>query len=67
MTCMRCGACVDGCPRGAARWHIKGTPLSASPETARLFYLYAGWGFAALFGGTIITGTLSRLLSLVVG
>ncbi|MGA2447327.1 MAG: 4Fe-4S binding protein [Polyangiaceae bacterium] len=60
--CTKCGACVDACPRAAARWHIKGTPLSTSPEVARLFYSYAAWGFASLFGGAIIATTLSKLL-----
>ena len=63
LSCMKCGACVDACPKGAARFHVKGTSLKASPETARMLYLYAGWGFAALFGGHIITGSLAKLLN----
>ena len=62
LSCVKCGACVDACPKGAARFHVKGTPLKASPETARLLFLYAAWGFAVLFGGSIIAGTLSKLL-----
>ncbi len=62
MSCMKCGACVDACTKGAARWHVKGTPLGASPETARLLYLYPAWSFATLFGGSIIAGTLAQLL-----
>jgi len=64
MSCMKCGACVDACTRGAVRWHIKGTPLTASPETARLLYLFPAWAFATLFGGSIIAGTLTKLLQL---
>jgi ferredoxin-type protein NapH len=64
MSCMKCGACVDACTKGAVRWHIKGTSLTASPETARLFYLFPAWAFATLFGGSIIAGTLTKLLQL---
>ena len=66
MSCMRCGACVDACTKDAARWHVKGTSLSASPETARLLYLYPAWAFATLFGGSIIAGTVEKLVHLAV-
>lgn len=65
MSCMKCGACVDSCPKGAALWHIKGTPVGGSPETARLLHLYAAWFFAAMFGGSIIAGSLAKLVGLV--
>jgi polyferredoxin len=64
LSCMRCGACVDGCPTGAARWHIKGTGLSASPEIARLMHLYAAWAFATMFGGSIIANSLQKILGI---
>jgi ferredoxin-type protein NapH len=63
-SCMRCGACVDQCPRGAVRWHVRGTPLSARSETARLLFLYAGWAFATMFGGTILAGSLSHIFEM---
>ena len=66
MSCMKCGACVDACARGAAVWHIKGTEVGASPERARLMHLYAAWAFAAMFGGSIIANTLSKLFGLVI-
>jgi ferredoxin len=59
---MRCGACVDACATGAARWHLQGT--RAPSERARLLFLYAGWGFACLFGGTIIASSLASLIHL---
>jgi Pyruvate/2-oxoacid:ferredoxin oxidoreductase delta subunit len=62
INCMRCGACVDVCRKDAAVWHIKGTPVGAAPERARLLHLYAAWGFATMFGGSIIAGTLAKML-----
>src|SRR5271157_3279661 len=62
MSCMKCGACVDACPKGAAVWHIRGTDVAVKPERARLMFLYAAWAMAAMFGGSIITGGLETLL-----
>jgi ferredoxin len=64
MSCMKCGACVDVCPRGAAVWHIKGTDVGSGKERARLLHLYAAWAFAVMFGGSIIAGTLQKLIGL---
>jgi polyferredoxin len=66
ITCMKCGACVDGCPNGAALWHIKGTKVGEKPETARLLHLYAAWLFASMFGGSIIAGSLEKIVGLFV-
>lgn len=63
-SCMRCGACVDACSRSAVRWHLAGT--KAPSERARLLFLYAGWGFATLFGGSILGSSLSRLVHVLV-
>jgi ferredoxin-type protein NapH len=65
-SCMRCGACIDVCRKDAAVWHIKGTPVGLKPERARLLFLYAGWVFATMFGGSIIAHSLERLIGLVV-
>jgi polyferredoxin len=66
LSCMRCGACVDSCPKDAAVWHIKGTELAVAPERARLLYLYAAWAFATMFGGSIIAGSLEKIVRIFV-
>jgi ferredoxin-type protein NapH len=66
LSCMRCGACVDSCPKDAAVWHIKGTALAVAPERARLMYLYAAWAFATMFGGSIIAGSLEKIVRIFV-
>jgi ferredoxin-type protein NapH len=67
LSCMKCGACVDACRKDAAVWHLKGTGVAVAPERARLFYLYAAWLFAIMFGGSIIAATLQKLLRVVIG
>ena len=62
MSCMKCGACVDVCPKDAAVWHIKGTEVASNPERARLLLLYGAWGMAIMFGGTVISGGLATIL-----
>ena len=62
MSCMKCGACVDACPRQAIVWHIKGTEAGVKPERARLMFLYAAWAMAVMFGGSIIAQGLSTIL-----
>lgn len=62
INCMQCGACVDACPRNTIVWHIKGTPVGEAPERARLLHLYAAWAFAVMFGGSIIAGSLTKML-----
>jgi polyferredoxin len=62
MSCMKCGACVDACPRQAVVWHIKGTEIAWKPERARLMFLYAAWAMAIVFGGSIIAQGLATIL-----
>ena len=64
MNCTKCGACVDACPTQAAVWHLKGTPVGPKAERARLLYLFTGWGFATMFGGSILAGSLATLFHL---
>ncbi len=66
LECMKCGACVDSCPKQAAVWHIKGTPVGVSSERARLLFLYCGWGVATMFGGSILANSLQKLFGLFV-
>ena len=65
MSCMKCGACVDACPRHAINFHIKGTGTEASPERARLMFLYSAWALAIMFGGTIIAQGLHTILHFI--
>ena len=66
LSCMKCGACVDACPRQAIVWHIKGTQIAWKPERARLMFLYGAWALAVMFGGTIIAQGLAVILHFVV-
>jgi polyferredoxin len=66
MSCMKCGACVDVCPREAIVWHIKGTQIAWKPERARLMFLYGAWAMAIMFGGSIIAQGLAAILHIVV-
>lgn len=62
LNCMKCGACVDSCMKGAAVWHLKGTPVAVHPERARLLFLYGAWAMATMFGGSILAGSLATML-----
>jgi len=66
MSCMKCGACVDACVKNAIVWHIKGTEVACKPERARLMFLYAAWGMAVMFGGSIIAEGLATILHVFV-
>jgi polyferredoxin len=65
LSCMKCGACVDACPRQAIVWHIKGTQIAWKPERARLMFLYGAWALAVMFGGTIIAQGIATILHFV--
>ncbi|MGD0681327.1 MAG: 4Fe-4S binding protein [Terracidiphilus sp.] len=66
MSCMKCGACVDVCPRQAIVWHIKGTEIAWKPERARLMFLYSAWAMAVMFGGSIIAQGIYTILHFIV-
>ncbi|MBP2652722.1 MAG: 4Fe-4S ferredoxin [Firmicutes bacterium] len=65
LSCTKCGKCVDICPRQAIRFHIKGTSVSASAESARLLFLYPAFIFATAVGGGMVYGAMVRVLKLV--
>jgi ferredoxin len=64
LSCCKCGRCVDECPKGAATFHVKGTPLRPRDGRARLLFLYPAFLFLITFGGGMIQGGLYRLLLL---
>jgi ferredoxin len=51
LNCVKCGRCADGCPKGAIGYHVRFTQVMKHPTTARLLFLYASFGFLALFSG----------------
>jgi ferredoxin-type protein NapH len=61
LNCMKCGACVDSCKKGAAVWHLKGTRVAVQPERARLLFLYGAWALATMLGGSILAYSLTTL------
>ena len=62
LNCMKCGACVDACKKNAAVWHLKGTPVAAKPERARLLFLYGAWALATMFGGSVLANGVHTLI-----
>jgi polyferredoxin len=64
-TCTKCGGCADVCPQQAIAFHIKGTRVGASTNTARILFLYPAFIIFAAFGGGIITGGLWAILKLI--
>jgi len=50
LSCMKCGACVDICPRQAVVWHIKGTGIQAKSEPAWRRFPYIICAVSVLIG-----------------
>jgi ferredoxin-type protein NapH len=65
MSCTKCGQCVDGCPKGAISYHIKGTSVGVSPNVARVLFLYPAYILFSVLGGQIMTAGLWRILKWV--
>jgi ferredoxin-type protein NapH len=64
ISCSKCGKCVDDCPKGAATFHLKGTPLVLGDGRARLFFLYPAFLFLIIFNGWMMQDGLRRLFLL---
>jgi NAD-dependent dihydropyrimidine dehydrogenase PreA subunit len=62
LSCSKCGKCVDDCPKGAATFHIKGTPLRLGDKKARLLYLYPAFLFLVTFGSGMIQDAMRRVI-----
>jgi polyferredoxin len=65
VTCTKCGRCVDECPRNAISYHIKGTPVGAKSQVARLMFVYAAFLLLAIMGSGMIAGAVRRILLLI--
>jgi len=64
ITCVKCGRCVDLCPKGAAAYQIKGV-TGDHGDACRTLALYAFFMFMAIFlGGDFING-IQRLLTFI--
>jgi len=64
LSCCKCGKCVDTCAKGAAAFHVKGTPAGSAPEGARLLFIYPAFLFLATFGGGMLLDAMRRVLLL---
>jgi ferredoxin-type protein NapH len=65
ITCTKCARCIDVCPKNAISFHIKGTPLQASPAVARVLYLYPGFVLLFFWSSGSVAGALHRIVKLI--
>jgi ferredoxin-type protein NapH len=64
LTCTRCGRCIDGCSKGAASYHIRGTPPGVRSQVARLMFVYPAFLLLGIMGSGMIAGAVQRLVLL---
>lgn len=64
ITCVKCGRCVDVCPKGAAAYHIKGVSGDHG-DICRTLSLYAFFMFMAIFLGRDYINGIQRLLKFI--
>lgn len=65
LSCTRCGQCVDQCTKSAITYHIKGTRIGVSANTARILFIYPAFLLFTLIGGGIIALGLWRIFNLI--
>jgi ferredoxin-type protein NapH len=63
--CVKCGRCADDCPRGAIGYHLRFTQVLKHPTTARVLFLYASFGFLAVFSSGSIQQAILAVLKLL--
>jgi hypothetical protein len=56
---------VDSCPKGAARFHIKGTKAKGGCDLPRLLFLYPAFLFGGVFATGMISDALYKLLTFI--
>lgn len=64
LTCLKCGKCVDACPKGAISFGIKGTSYS-KPLLARMLFLYPAFILLVTMGGGNVQDALRRIILLI--
>ena len=62
INCVKCGKCADVCPKQSIGFHLKWTRVLQHPTTARILFLYAAFGFLAIFSGRILQNFILLLL-----
>lgn len=65
ITCTKCAQCIDACPNDAIAYHIKGTSLKASPEVARVLYLYPAYILLLFVDRGTVVAALLRIMRLI--
>jgi ferredoxin-type protein NapH len=62
VTCIKCGKCIDNCPKGAVSYQIKGTRLGLHTQAKRLLFLYPAFLVLTFIGGQYLSGALYRIM-----
>jgi ferredoxin-type protein NapH len=65
INCVKCGKCADVCKQNSIGYRLKFTKLIKHPTTARILYLYAAFGFLAVFSGGTLQQAVLMILNLV--